>query len=152
MVGPPGSNVRELALQLLDYLNDEVKSFTSTSVGDLLNKEVNKKSELGQKIDNYIKEFKYVPDEIVIELVKKHLSTLEKKNCILEGFPKTRVQGLAFQRAGIIPDAFIILNLPEDRIIECANKKISNKEGRWTHFSENDKHSLAKDYALEYTL
>ena len=74
-------------------------------------------------IEGYIREFKYVPDEIVIELVKKTLP--EKKNVILEGFPKTSVQGLAFQRAGIIPDAFIILNMPENKIYECARYKKS---------------------------
>ena len=38
-----------------------------------------------------------IKDDIVIEVVKKHLDDLEreKKNVILEGFPKTRVQGLA---------------------------------------------------------
>jgi len=76
---------------LLTYLNEENKSYTCTSVGDLLTKEVSKKSELGQKIEKYVQDFKYVPDDIVIELVKKHLSTLDKKNCIVEGFPKTRV-------------------------------------------------------------
>ena len=51
-------------------------------------------------------------------MVQKHLVELEKekKNVILEGFPKTRVQGLALQRAGIIPNSFIILNLSEERI------------------------------------
>ena len=43
LVGPPGSNARELALQLSDY-----KKFTCVSVGDLLIKEINKKSEEGE--------------------------------------------------------------------------------------------------------
>jgi len=70
----------------------------------------------------------------------------------LEGFPKTRVQGLAFQRAGIIPDAFIILNLPDDQIVDCARKKISNAEEKWSHIPESKKNQLCQDYALEYTL
>jgi len=113
VVGPPGSNVRELALQLADYLG-----YACASVGDLLIKEISKKTDLGKTIEEYYRQLKYVPDEIVVELVKKHLATLEKekKSYILEGFPKTRVQGLALQRAGIIPDTFLLLNLPEEEI------------------------------------
>ena len=42
IIGPPGSNVRELCLQISDYL-----SFTCVSVGGLLKKEISKKSNLG---------------------------------------------------------------------------------------------------------
>jgi len=34
----------------------------------------------------------------------------------LSGFPKTRAQGLAMQRAGIFPDAFIMLNMDENKL------------------------------------
>lgn len=57
-------------------------------------------------------------DDIVVQIVKKEIETLqkEKKGFIIEGFPKTRVQALAMQRAGIIPDTFIILNLNEKKL------------------------------------
>lgn len=42
LVGPPGSEVREISLQLSDYLG-----FNCVSVGDLLKKEVSKKTEFG---------------------------------------------------------------------------------------------------------
>jgi len=86
-----------------------------------LNKEISKRSDLGMKIEDAYKRLTYVPDDIVTDLVKKHIENLEKENksFVLEGFPKTRVQGLALQRAGIIPDSFIILNLPDEEIVEC---------------------------------
>lgn len=49
-----------------------------------------------------------------IELIQK-----EKKSFILSGFPKTRTQGLAMQREGIFPDAFIILNMSHEKILQC---------------------------------
>lgn len=57
-------------------------------------------------------------DDIVVQIVKQELENLqkEKKSFIIEGFPKTRVQALALQRAGIIPDAFVVLNLPRKRL------------------------------------
>lgn len=57
-------------------------------------------------------------DDIVIQIVKREIDNLQKdkKSFIIEGFPKTRLQALALQRAGIIPDAFLILNLPQRRL------------------------------------
>ena len=108
LVGPPGYRVRELALQIADHFK-----LTAVSVGDLLRKEVSKKQHLGEEIESQFKKFQLVNDDTVVQIVKKEIETLqrEKKGFILEGFPKTRVQALAMQRAGIIPDTFIILNL-----------------------------------------
>ena len=49
IVGPPGSKRKEIALSLAEYLSEE-NNFVCLSVGDLLSKEINKKSELGKKI------------------------------------------------------------------------------------------------------
>ena len=61
LVGPPGSNVKQISLRLSQYFNSVM-----ISVGDLLNKEIVKKTDLGQQIEEYIKNFVYVPDEIVV--------------------------------------------------------------------------------------
>lgn len=57
----------------------------------------------------------------MINLTLKHLNILEneKKSYIFEGFPKTRVQALALQREGIIPDGFIILDMNEPKVQQC---------------------------------
>jgi adenylate kinase len=54
-----------------------------------------------------------VEDNIVIELVKKQIMNYEKENqsWIIEGFPRTKVQALALQKIGIIPDKFILLDV-----------------------------------------
>ena len=55
-----------------------------------MTKEVNKKTEIGEKIDEYIKNMLYVPDEIVMTILQNHLNTLDReKDVIIEGFPKT---------------------------------------------------------------
>jgi adenylate kinase len=52
-------------------------------------------------------------------MVKKEIENIQKdkKSFILSGYPRTRVQGLAMQREGIFPDAFIILNMPYEKIL-----------------------------------
>ena len=72
------------------------------SVGDLIQKEITKKSDFGKRIYESRKKYSYIEDEIVIELVKQHIDICEKdrqnyKGWILEGFPRTRLQAIALQ-------------------------------------------------------
>lgn len=91
IVGPPGSKRKEIALSLAEYMSEETQ-LVCISVGDLLNKEISKKSEYGKLIVEQRKTYSYVKDEIVTELVKNQIEALEKeqKSWIIEGFPRTR--------------------------------------------------------------
>lgn len=111
-MGPPGSRVRELTLTLISHIEASV-----VNVGDLLLKEVSKKTEIGHKIDDYIKNMLYVPDDTVVHVLKEHLDTLDKsQNIIIEGFPKTIYQSMAIIKERVIPDLLIVVNYPEE---EC---------------------------------
>jgi adenylate kinase len=63
------------------------------SMGDLLRNEAEKKSELGIKINNIIKNGNLVPDEMAIKLLEKRLDLKDTKNgFILDGFPRNMEQ------------------------------------------------------------
>ena len=122
-MGPPGSNRKENALALAEHFG-----WSCISIGDLLKKEVSKKSDYGKAISDNIKNSSYgkrllflqnniVDDQIVIDLVKKEVELLEldQKYWIIEGFPRTKPQALALQKSGIIPDRFILLNVERER-------------------------------------
>jgi len=53
-MGPPGSNRRENALALGEYFN-----WVCISIGDMLKKEINKKSEFGKSISDSLKNYRY---------------------------------------------------------------------------------------------
>jgi adenylate kinase len=76
-VGPPGSKRKEIALSLAEYLSED-DNFVCISVGDLLTKEISKKSEYGKEIVESRKTYSYVKDEIVKKLVKLQIEALEK--------------------------------------------------------------------------
>ena len=76
-MGPPGSKRKEIALSLAEHLSEE-RSTVCISVGDLLNKEITKKSEFGKQIVESRKNYSYVKDDIVIELVQMQIELLEK--------------------------------------------------------------------------
>jgi adenylate kinase family enzyme len=56
-----------------------------------------------------------VPDDIVIDLVKKKITACEKenRNWIIEGFPRNKVQALSLEKLGVIPDKIISLKCSE---------------------------------------
>jgi adenylate kinase len=56
-------------LSLAEHLSEE-RSIVCISVGDLLNKEITKKSEFGKHIQESRRTYSYVKDDIVIELVQ----------------------------------------------------------------------------------
>ena len=79
----------------------DVFNLDCVSVGDLLNKEISKKSEFGKAIVDQRRTYSYVSDAIVIDLVKKQIEALEaeQKSWIIEGFPRTRVSCRASPRS-----------------------------------------------------
>jgi len=149
IVGPPGSNVRELTLQLSGHFETTV-----VSVGDLLKKEVSKKTEIGEKIDEYIKNMLYVPDDVVMQVLKEHLETLDReKDIIVEGFPKTAYQSMALIREGIIPDLFMVVNFSEEQNAEFAKKKFGEVENEtWSEMSESERSVRGREYLQQYEM
>lgn len=73
------------------------------SVGELLRKEIAKKSSLGRKAAPYTLQGRLVPDFLILPLVKKHLT---KKSFILDGFPRDLAQAQALEK--IISLDFVI--------------------------------------------
>lgn len=91
-LGPPGCARLENAGALAEYFQ-----WKFISTGDLLRAEAEKKTPQGDRIQKCLQTFHYVDDDIVIEIVNREIQEAEKQNAswILEGFPRTHVQGLA---------------------------------------------------------
>lgn len=133
IAGPPGSKRKEIALSLAEYLSeDRENGFVCISVGDLLRKEISKKSEFGKLIVESRRTYSYVKDEIVIELVKLQIEQLEKENAggswIIEGFPRTRLQAISLQKMGIVADKFIMLDIVENISIDKVKMNLRSED------------------------
>ena len=130
LVGPPGSKRKQIALWLTETLAEEGGKFECISVGDLINKEIKKRSEFGKEIEESRRNYSYIPDEIVIKLVRSQIDLMEQdqKSWIIEGFPRTEVQAVALQKMGIIPEKFIMLDQPSDETYKKVKEKLSGNE------------------------
>jgi adenylate kinase len=120
--GPPGSGKGTYSMRLKEKYGLE-----KISTGDIFREEIKKGTELGKRIENYLKEGKLVPDETVIEVVERKLKGLD--NFILDGFPRTVEQAKALDRIKKI-DAIIKINAHKEILIEkisarriCSNPK-----------------------------
>lgn len=68
------------------------------STGEMLREEVSKGSELGERINKIMLEGGLVPDEIIIELIKKRITQDDcKDGFILDGFPRNEDQAKQLQ-------------------------------------------------------
>mmetsp|Transcript_5579 Transcript_5579/g.4962 ORF Transcript_5579/g.4962 Transcript_5579/m.4962 type:complete len:111 (+) Transcript_5579:39-371(+) len=87
-LGPPGCGKGTLCAKL-----KENSDYYQLSTGDLLRQELAAETELGLIAAGIMQTGGLVPDELVIDLVGKHLKTLQdKKYVIFDGFPRTLEQ------------------------------------------------------------
>jgi len=81
-IGPPGSGKGTQSKILCQELG-----FTHVSTGDLLRKEIAKKSELGLKIKSVMNAGDLVSDELVVDILKANID-LDNHSYIFDGFPR----------------------------------------------------------------
>ena len=67
-----------------------------------------------------------MPDDLVINVVKKKIATCEKecRHWIIEGFPRTKVQALSLEQLGVIPDKMIALSCSREKSLEKIKKNL----------------------------
>lgn len=111
--GPPGAGKGTYSTRVAPKLG-----IVKISTGDIFRDYIDQGTELGKKIEGYVKNGALVPDEIVIEVLKERVAQPDCKNgFILDGFPRTLKQAEAL--GGITKiDAIINLMVPEEILIE----------------------------------
>lgn len=98
------------------------------STGAILRKNIADGTELGAVAQNYINDGKFVPDEIMIDIVKKRLSEDDCKNgFILDGFPRNIAQAKALDASGIEIDTVLNLAVDDEKIIERLSGRLECK-------------------------
>ena len=72
-------------------LLSKAHSFLHLSTGDLLRKEIEKRSNLGVQVKDVMNKGQLVSDELVLEIVKKNLGS-DNNGWILDGYPRNLSQ------------------------------------------------------------
>ncbi len=113
-LGPPGVGKGTVAKLLLKDL-----AIPQISTGDLLREAVKENSPLGKEAKSYMDSGKLVPDNLVIDLIKKRISNEDcKKGFILDGFPRTIPQAESLEINNIKIDKVLNFIASKKTIIE----------------------------------
>ena len=93
LLGPPGAGKGTQCKRIIEKYGAK-----HLSSGDILRAERSAGSELGEKAKGYMDSGALVPDDLIIEMMIKAM-TSEKSGYVLDGFPRTVVQGEALDKA-----------------------------------------------------
>ena len=109
---------------------------THISAGDLLREQVSIGSENGRIAKEYMDRGDLVPDGVVIDMVKARLACddAQSNGWLLDGYPRSGSQASALEEAGIRPELFIVLEVPDEVLIErVIGRRLDPETGKIYH-------------------
>ncbi len=134
LFGPPGAGKGTQAKMLCEKYN-----IPQVSTGDILRQAVKDETPLGKEAQGYMLKGLLVPDEIILGIVREKLLHAECMNgYILDGFPRTLVQGKALQESlrvkGEEIDCVLNLEVPSEQIVDrLSGRRVCGDCGQGYH-------------------
>lgn len=128
LIGPPGAGKGTQAARLIERLG-----VPHLSTGDMLRAAVREGSDLGKRADSYMKRGELVPDDLVISMAIERIAQPDcKRGFLLDGFPRTRPQAEALDRAleaaGCAVEAVVLIEVPDQHIIGRIAGRVQDPE------------------------
>jgi len=141
----PGSGKGTLSGRLMDKYDI---NFLST--GDILRQHIRQKSEIGRAAEAIVAQGGLMPDELMLELIAADLDSMKGKNWILDGFPRTVVQGELFDKhleSASSPLGLVVhLEVPDEIIMaRITDRWIHPGSGRIYNYSYNKPRAHGRD-------
>ncbi|XP_022620471.1 adenylate kinase 8 [Seriola dumerili] len=117
LLGPPAVGKHTVAKKLSAELR-AVHVTTDTLLQD--------QSELSVQAQQHTLTQQELPAELLIRLIEQRLTEVDcfNRGWVLEGIPQTRLQALALQQAGVIPEHVVMLEAPDDVLLERSQGKL----------------------------
>ena len=138
LLGAPGAGKGTQAPVLAQALGVPI-----LASGDLLRAAAAAGTPLGREADRYMSRGQLVPDDTMVRVFLDHLEKPDARDgAILDGFPRTRVQAVALDRAlaeaGRRVDRAIFIDVEtEDLVRRMSNRRICTANGHVYNLSSN---------------
>ena len=114
LLGPPGAGKGTQAEILTKKL-----AVPAISTGNILRAAVKNGTPTGLKAKEYMDAGKLVPDEVIIGVISERMAEADCQNgFILDGVPRTIPQAEALEKAGIVFDAVVSIEIEDEVIVE----------------------------------
>ena len=112
MLGGPGSGKSTYTEYLIKHFN-----ITHIYPGGMLRKEVEKNSEIGQQVKSIIDRGEFVPNQIVLDLIKKKVEQ-SPQGYVLDGWPRYMQQVEDMEKAEIGYDYAVFLDVSREEVLK----------------------------------
>lgn len=138
LMGPPGAGKGTQAQRLA-----ETKELLVLSTGDILRGEVTQGTELGTVAKGYMDSGDLVPDDLIIQMIEKRISSeKDASGFIFDGFPRTVAQAKALDdmltKNSESLDAVIMLEVDDEVVVKRqAGRRVALNSGRVYHVVNN---------------
>ena len=120
MFGPPGAGKGTQA----DILGRRY-GIKKISTGDALRDVIRSGSELGEQVKDLMDQGKFVPDEIVTEIIRDRVSSPDCANgFILDGFPRNLAQAEALVDMGIKVNKALLIDVPDEVLVDRVQGRV----------------------------
>lgn len=140
IIGAPGSGKGTISSKIIK--NFKLQHISS---GDIFRNHISRKTELGRVVEDYVKEGKLVPDDVVDKIITQELKSKLSDNWLLDGYPRTSFQCNHLSTITKI-SCCISLIVPFEIIIErLKNRWIHLPSGRVYNIGYNDPKVVGKD-------
>ncbi len=117
LFGPPGSGKGTQAAYITKRYG-----LQHVSTGEMLRKEAEKGTDLGNEVAPIMAEGMLVPDDLIVRVIESRLRETNAAGVLLDGFPRTVPQAAALdemlRRTGRKVDLVLFLDVPEDKLID----------------------------------
>ena len=112
--GPPAAGKGTQCARIVDRWG-----LVHISAGDLLRAEVGAGTPAGVQAKAFMDAGKLVPNEVVVGMVTSRLAAPDarERGWLLDGYPRSSEQADAVEGAGVRPDLFLLLDVPDDELV-----------------------------------
>ena len=119
LLGAPGAGKGTQAERLCKELN-----IPTISTGNILRAAIKNGTPTGMKAKSFMDAGQLVPDEVIIGIITERLAEADcAGGYILDGVPRTIAQAEALEKAGIIFDAVVSIEISDETIMERMSRR-----------------------------
>jgi len=142
LLGPPGAGKGTQAGFITARFG-----IPQVSTGDMLRTAIKAGTPLGRAAREVMDRGQLVPDEIVIELVRRRLEAPDcRSGYLFDGFPRTLAQAEAMRSAGVPIDCVLEIDVPDaDIIARMGGRRVHLASGRTYHEKYNPPRVAGRD-------